>query len=154
MSAELSKSLRNILIVPGAFLLAACSGQATEQSTEPKVEIKKAVVEELFRTAYVGTADKRLCLWGKAYDTDLHIGENELVPSGFQPAIPRVSNTLTPDTNTDLFITPRGNDSLFIRLDVDYADGNVTFSTLKDYLTNDRLATLSCKQTVSVPYQP
>jgi hypothetical protein len=158
MSFELSNPLRNALVVPAAVLLTACSGQTTtgaEQQPAP-VEIKKSVVESLFRSAYVGTAEDKGCLWGKAYDTDVHLDEADLVPSGFQPAIPRVTNVVTADTSANMFVTPRGNDNEWIELEVKYSEGKVTFTGGNAVTNNtlDRLATLSCKKTISVPYQP
>lgn len=158
MSFELSSPLRNALVIPAAVLLTACSGQPTtgaEQQPAP-VEIKKSVVESLFRSAYVGTAEDKGCLWGKAYDTDIHLNEADLVPSGFQPAIPRVTNVVTAGNNAYMYVVPRGNDNAWIGLEVKYSEGKVTFtgSNAVSNDTLDRLATLSCKKTLSVAYQP
>jgi len=158
MANRLARSLSYGLMVPAAFSLAACGGQAStaEQQPAPQVEIKRATIVSLFESAFVGTPEKPGCLWGKAYDTDLHLDDTGLLPTGFQPAIPRVTGNVTSGTSASMFIVPRGNDAEWIELDVKYSEGNVSFigtNTVSND-TLDRLSSLSCKKMISVPYQP
>lgn len=155
LSKEATVACRKALALPLVLFVTGCGGQAsigTEQQPTQDIEIKRSTVAELFRTAYVGTADERKCLWGTAYDTDQHAGENDLVPAGYQPAIPYVTSQLTPQYSVSMYVTPPGANELGIGWGVSYKESAVTFEAHTFNNANDILLTLGCKTTVSVPY--
>lgn len=151
MSHE-SPRLRATLLVPAVVLLGGCTMPANpNQPTTPQISVSKKTVDELFRTAFVGTAQTHGCLWGKAYDTDPHTTEPEQVPNGYQPAISMVTNAVTPNNSAELVLTPRGNDNMSLTLDVTLSNGSLVFSSSESSdRVSDILATAGCKQITTV----
>ena len=155
LSKEAALSYKKALALPLVLFVTGSGGEASTGAEQPgpDIEIKRSAVAKLFRTAYVGTADDRKCLWGTAYDIDQHIGENYLVPAGYQPAIPRVTSKLTSQYSVSMYVTPPGQVELDIGWCVSYKEGAVTFEAHTFNNAKDILLTLGCKTTVSVPYK-
>lgn len=148
------KSL-GIYVAALVLLTSGCAANAAPND-EPQVpvksvEVSQAAIAALFEVAYVGTADRPGCLWGKAYDTAQHIGERDLVPSGYAPAIPLVSNSLKEfSTFTYLHVTPRGNDETRIILNAQLTGESIVF-TPSEPVSRDIIATVPCPSKVVVP---